>query len=202
MQMPEMDGLTASRRVRQLEAEQGTDHVRIVAMTANALAGDRELCLGAGMDDYISKPIRIEALVTALDKTPAHHHEPAETPAQPDSVLDTTKLDDLLAMTGGEPEFLAEMIDSYLETSPPLLSRLHDSLAAADAAAFRMAAHTLKSGSADFGAMALSGLCGQLEERGKTAQLADIGPLLEQAEALYQQVERALIAFKDRLDSG
>jgi CheY-like chemotaxis protein len=202
MQMPEMDGLDASRRVRRREAKMGTDPVRIVAMTANAMQGDRELCLAAGMDDYISKPIRIEALVAALNKTPAHvHHDVHHQENDMDdhnAVLDTAKLDDLLDMTGGDPEFLAEMIDSYLTTTPPLLAQLQQSLADSNAAAFRLAAHTLKSGSADFGAMTLSTLCSRLEEMGKTGQLDGAGPLVAQAETLYQQVENALITFKDR----
>jgi CheY-like chemotaxis protein len=62
VQMPEMDGLEASRRI----SAKGPDRPRIVAMTANAMAGDREACLAAGMDDYITKPIRVDALVEAL----------------------------------------------------------------------------------------------------------------------------------------
>jgi HPt (histidine-containing phosphotransfer) domain-containing protein len=169
-------------------------------MTANAMQGDRELCLTAGMDDYISKPIRIEALVEALNKTPAQaHHQESEMDDEHSAVLDTAKLDDMLDMTGDDPAFLAEMIDSYLATTPPLLAQLQQSLTNADTAAFRLAAHTLKSGSADFGAMALSKLCAQLEELGKTGRLDGASQWVAQAEALYRQVESALIAFKDRL---
>ena len=115
-----------------------------------------------------------------------------------DEILDETKLDDLLEMTGGDPEFLAEMIDSYLETTPPLLEQMQQSLISADAAAFRLAAHTLKSGSADFGAMTLSALCAQLEEMGKAADMDGAAPLVARALELYQQVEVALIAVRDR----
>ena len=68
VQMPEMDGLEASRRIN--AAYPGTDRPRIVAMTANAMQGDREMCLEAGMDDYIAKPIRVPVLIEALLNTP------------------------------------------------------------------------------------------------------------------------------------
>jgi CheY-like chemotaxis protein len=69
VQMPEMDGLEAARRIT--SRWQPTERPRIVAMTANAMAGDREECLAAGMDDYLTKPIRVEALVAALSQSPA-----------------------------------------------------------------------------------------------------------------------------------
>ena len=187
--MPEMDGLEATRRIRQNELESAGERLPIVAMTANAMQGDRERCLAAGMDDYVSKPIRVEALVGALSKVRAHedHHQPAHvdgsamhTDGAPSGagigadgdVLDVEKLNELFAMTGGDPAFMEELIDSYLETSPPLLATLEESVANGEAAGVRMAAHTLKSGSADFGAMILSGICAQLEEMGKTGELA------------------------------
>ncbi|MEW5958368.1 MAG: response regulator, partial [Chloroflexota bacterium] len=230
MQMPEMDGLETTRWIRRQEAESGEARLWIVAMTANAMQGDRELCLAAGMNDYVSKPIRVEALVEALGKARPHEREgeaalqqaqdaepgssgAGETsppyappiglslgtkPAPgPDAILDTAILDQLLEMTGGDPQFLAEMIDSYLETTPPLLEKLKQSLAAGDAAAFRMAAHTLKSGSTDFGALTLAGLCARLEEMGKAGVLEDAAPLVTQAEAAYEQVKVALAAIRE-----
>ncbi len=71
MQMPEMDGLEATRRIRQHKGDNGGQQPRIIAMTANAMQGDREACLAAGMDDYVGKPIRVDELLAALEKTPA-----------------------------------------------------------------------------------------------------------------------------------
>jgi len=90
------------------------------------------------------------------------------------------------------------MIDSYLETTPPLLTQLNERLAANDAAGFRMAAHTLKSGSADFGAITLSKLCAQLEEMGKDGTLAGAAPLVAEAEAIFAQVQPALTKVRNQ----
>jgi CheY-like chemotaxis protein len=216
MQMPEMDGLEATRTIRRREAEAGSPRLSIVAMTANAMQGDRELCVAAGMDDYVSKPIRVGELVDALEKIQGHKsgdgagqddHDgqapqedgPWETPppagqatGKDGAVLDPSALENLLELIGDEPEILAEMIDSYLETAPPLLAQLNQSLASGDAAAFRLAAHTLKSGSADFGATALSKLCEQLEEMGKAGTLAGAEPLVARAEAFFDEATIAL----------
>ncbi|MCB8983486.1 MAG: GAF domain-containing protein [Ardenticatenaceae bacterium] len=201
MQMPEMDGLEATRQIRRREAETGADHLPIIAMTANAMQGDRELCLAAGMDDYVSKPIRVEMLVEALRKVNPHtepHPPESQTPSSDSysSLLDMQAIENLLAMTGDDPAFLAEMIDSFLETTPALLAQLHDSLASSDASGFRLAAHTLKSGSADFGAMSLSRQFAQLEEMGKSGELNGAAALVAAAEALYAEVKLALEAIR------
>jgi HPt (histidine-containing phosphotransfer) domain-containing protein len=90
------------------------------------------------------------------------------------------------------------MIDSYLETGPPLLDKLHQGLSDGDAVAFRLAAHTLKSGSADFGAMTLSKACAQLEEMGKAGTLDGAAPLVAEVETLYQQVQIALTDLRNQ----
>ena len=219
VQMPEMDGLEATRRIRQLESESGSQRLPIVAMTANAMRGDRELCMAAGMDDYVSKPIRVETLVKALSKVAPHDdhgqlHEPEvaqplslpngiqEAPSEIDakdveSVLDMKAIDNLFEITGGDPAFLAELIDSYLATAPPLFKQLYQGLQEGDAAGFRMAAHTLKSGSADFGATRLAQLCGRLEEMGMRGALDGAEPLLKEAETLFGRVQWALGRLRD-----
>ena len=122
-QMPEMDGLEATQRIREREAELGLPPVYIIAMTANAIQGDRELCIEAGMDDYVSKPIRVEALIEAISKvhpradTAFDAVAPAEaqrvptsipqTQALGDGVVDRSVLAELLEMGGGDHEFLA-----------------------------------------------------------------------------------------------
>jgi CheY-like chemotaxis protein len=213
MQMPEMDGLEATRRIRETEADSGREAVHIVAMTANATQADREECLLAGMNDYVSKPIRVPDLVAALERTPAPHR-PAETPREAPAeveeatapaevgvashpgegseVLDPAALERLREMAGGDAAFVETMIESYLATSPPLLRRLRSSLESGDAPEMRMVAHTLKSGSADLGARALSALCARLEAMARSGTLEGATPLVAEAEDAYAQVEAAL----------
>jgi len=228
VQMPEMDGLEATRHIRrQWPGKQGP---HIVAMTANAMEGDREACLAAGMDDYVSKPIRVEALVGALSKvrpteepggrgaeengsggaeemgsggvytgelgSPAGGTEPTYGDHQ---VLDRAALETLLEVVGGEPALLGELIDSFLEETPPLLNNLRQALGQGDAAELRRAAHTIKSSSNDFGATTLAELCQELETMGKAGTLDRAAELVAQAEKEYEQVRVRLEAVRSEL---
>jgi CheY-like chemotaxis protein/HPt (histidine-containing phosphotransfer) domain-containing protein len=224
-QMPEMDGLEATRRIRQREEELALPPVHIVAMTANAIQGDRELCIAAGMDDYVSKPIHVEALIEAISKARPRaitaFDIAAPSPAQPaapeangtgeasfdpmsdpgsdsmsEPVIDRGVLDDLLEMGGGDRDFLVEMIDSYLTTAPALLEKLRVSASSGDAATLRLAAHTLKSGSKDMGATTLAAIFAQLENLGHQGDIAPTPALVAEAESLFSQVAAALAAVR------
>ncbi|MDX1416838.1 MAG: response regulator [Candidatus Promineifilaceae bacterium] len=215
VQMPKLDGLEATHRIRQREQEEGLPHMYIVAMTASALQGDREMCLSAGMDDYVSKPIRVELLVEALLRVPVpddERHSPrlpvGEETADPGhdgrrmasdaeaehwgEMIDHSALDNLFEVTGQDAVFMTQMIDSYLATSEGLLEKLRHGVQEGDAAEVRLAAHTLKSGSADFGAVELQELCRELEAKGKSGDLDGAGELLAQIEHLVPQVRAAL----------
>jgi CheY-like chemotaxis protein len=213
VQMPEMDGLEATRYI--LEHWSDEQRPRIIAMTANAMEGDREACLAGGMDDYVSKPIRVEELVRALSESgpktgsrsqnnSAGSNQEQEVEKVPDgnnkAVLDQTALDKLRKVVGGEDELLAELINSYLEETPPLLTRLHQSLAQADSTELRMAAHTIKSSSKDFGANTLAELSLELEKIGKAETLTGAADLVAQAEAEYGRVQVALEQVRDNLN--
>jgi HPt (histidine-containing phosphotransfer) domain-containing protein len=108
-----------------------------------------------------------------------------------------TALENLLEMTGDDPGFLAELIDSFLETTPPLLEKLKQSLTDGDAAKLRMAAHSLKSGSADFGALNFSQLCAQLEEIGRAGSVEGAADLVSRVETIYEQVRVALETIRE-----
>lgn len=207
MQMPEMDGLEATRQIHQRWP--GKQHPYIIAMTANAMEGDRDLCLAAGMDDYVSKPIRVEVLIQALQRGSANVHvrradkamEPARAEAEtsatlPHNYLDSAVLDNLRDTTGGAPEFLAELIDTFLEDAPQLLADLQQAVDKEDAAGVRLAAHSLKSNGAEFGAVTFSDLCRQLEMLGKSGQLAGAKALLNQVKEEFKQVKAALMAIR------
>ena len=116
VQMPEMDGLEATRRIR---ARWPDRPLWIVAMTANAMEGDREMCLAAGMDDYLSKPIRPEALAAALR---AVGPEPSRDPGRCRMTLDPAALTDLLEMVGDDSAFVDDIVDTYLRDAPDQLA--------------------------------------------------------------------------------
>jgi CheY-like chemotaxis protein len=106
IQMPEMDGLEATRQIHQ--RRDLAYYPYIVAMTANAMEGDRDMCLDAGMDDYVSKPIRIQSLIDALKRGASRdHNHHGENAMTDDSYLDAAALDNLSAMTGGDADFAA-----------------------------------------------------------------------------------------------
>ncbi|HMQ53308.1 MAG TPA: response regulator [Anaerolineae bacterium] len=222
MQMPEMDGLEATRQIRRTWSESSSPY--IIAMTANAMQGDREACLAAGMDDYISKPIRVEELVTALSRGaaalgPGEANEaqdpaaipggqdpaanldpplatPLETPSE--APLDLAALDRLRDLVEGDEAALVELIDSFLTEMPPLLVKLRQALAAEDATGLRLAAHTLKSSSRDFGALTLVTLSQELENMGQAGRLAGAAERVAELEAASEPVKVALAAIRDR----
>jgi signal transduction histidine kinase/DNA-binding response OmpR family regulator len=197
MQMPEMDGLETTRQIHQ--RWQGKLHPYIVAMTANAMEGDRETCLAAGMDDYISKPIRVQSLIEALERGAAHVRTQIEEQTVNDKptgdYLSQASLDNLWNMVGGDTEVLAELVNTFLEDAPVLLGDLRRAVEMGDAGTVRLKAHSLKSNGADFGALGFSEMCRQMEMMGKSGQLEGAQALLRQLEAEYRQVEAALVAM-------
>jgi len=181
------------------------------------------------MDDYVSKPIRVEELVGALSRsrpleagqegttleaatggagqlsdpepesetrrsTPLPPSSPDPTPRA--AVLDPTALENLLAVVGGEFEYLVELIDSFLEEAPKLLAELDGYVADGDPAGVRRVAHSLKSNGADFGARVFSELCKKLEMMGKDGDLEGAADLVARIAAEYKDVEASLGAVR------
>jgi signal transduction histidine kinase/CheY-like chemotaxis protein/HPt (histidine-containing phosphotransfer) domain-containing protein len=224
VQMPEMDGLEATRTLRSDLPEDRQPHV--IAMTANAMQGDREMCLAAGMDDYVSKPIRVDELVQALnrsrplksaqepradavmDRAPKANgdtSQPVAKGARPPGArdlaggvptLDPEALGNLLSVVGGEFDYLDELIDSFLEDAPQLLAELDQLVDAQDADGVRRVAHSLKSNGQDFGAVAFFDLCQRLEALGKSGRLNGASGLASEVMAEYGKVEGALMAVR------
>ena len=193
--MPEMDGLQASQAIRGLVDLK--TQPRIIAMTANAMEGDRETCLQAGMDDYVSKPVRVEELVTALLLSPAssddaaaanHNGSPTSTPepqsqkpvpsvppernatTRPVGHQDAEDLLTALRETVGDQadELLPELSELFQEEGPRLLCAIREAVNDADHQRLAAAAHTLKSSSASLGSRDLPKVCEQLETLGRT----------------------------------
>jgi len=203
VQMPEMDGFEASREItRRWPARRP----RIVAMTANAMQGDRELCLAAGMDDYVSKPIRVEELVAALERGVSL--EPQQTRAgggvaSPDQtrsdgekpsteVLDRGAFERLRATMGAG--FLEELLTTFLEDSRDLVQTMRRALDDRDVDSLRRAAHSLKSNAASFGATTLSTLARDLETLARSG-VVDGAP--QRVDRIAAECERALLALQE-----
>ena len=185
MQMPDMDGLEATRRIVATYPEGQRPY--IIALTANAMQGDRERCIEAGMDDYISKPIRLEDLQQAFERVPERPvAESAATPPAPSSI-DVNILQELIAMLGNDVEFAGGLIRDFLEDGAELVGNIRSAFDAGDAHELERAAHTLKSSSATFGAMETSRLCKVLEEHGHRGEMTDV---------VEQQIERLERCFE------
>jgi CheY-like chemotaxis protein/anti-sigma regulatory factor (Ser/Thr protein kinase) len=207
-QMPEMDGFEATRELRRMEADAGArQRLPVVALTANAMQGDRELCLEAGMDDYLSKPLGQAELAGVLKRwlpvalAPGEPSQPAadaqQAPAQDRArsaernPISRQALENITGLEGGDA-ILAKVIDIYLNDSPRILSELRAALAEQSADSLRRAAHKFKSSSANLGAERLAELCKQLEAIGRTEQIEGAAALLENIEQEYRLAESAL----------
>ena len=192
--MPEMDGYEATQRIRSGKIVQHA--VRIIAMTANAMQGDRERCLDAGMDDYIAKPVRLEELKAALERSAAALPAPALQPA-PDfhPHLDMEKLAQLKDLAGpGEEDPSAEFIGIYVDETPGYIKRIRDSMAAHDAGALKLNAHSLKGSSRPVGAERMAALGAEIEALAVKADFAAAEPILSEMEAEFEIVKELLLA--------
>ncbi|WP_413873885.1 response regulator [Albidovulum sp.] len=195
IEMPEMDGVEATRRI--LAAHPEGKRPRIIAVTANAMEGDRERFIEAGMSGYVSKPIRVPDLVEALTacfgrKTQEEANLPRNGTDEP---FDATAMARLLDTIGGDREALAELVESFLEEGPALIDRIGRAAVAGDAEALRQAAHTMKSSAADFGAMPLSRLCATLETQGRSGRTEGAEALAAEAAASYRAAAAALNVY-------
>jgi PAS domain S-box-containing protein len=187
VQMPELDGLGASREINQRWP--GDRRPRIVAMTANALQGDRELCEAAGMDDYVAKPVRVEELVAALGRCqPRSAAAPRAAPTA--KVIDQAVFERLGATMGGG--FVVELIDTFRDDAREQIDTLRRALAEADLEAFRRAAHSLKSTSESLGASGLADLARELEAQARAGSLEGAGGRVERLAGEYESAARAL----------
>jgi two-component system, sensor histidine kinase and response regulator len=168
VQMPEMDGLAATAAIRKSETNSRT-HLPIFAMTAHAMTGDRERCLQAGMDGYITKPVRfsdIEQAISGLTSTPLIRTLPADAAAR------SWNKAEALGRIEGDEELLQEMCQIFLDNSPKLLQKLHQAVATGDADGVMCAAHSLKGASSCLSASATSHAARQLEEMGRNRDLS------------------------------
>jgi PAS domain S-box-containing protein len=179
-QMPVLDGYAATGEIRRLEGDER--HTPIIAMTAHAMEGDRERCLAAGMDDYLSKPLRADDLDTTLRRW----IRPAEPAVMDRSVLRA------LSRDIGDGAIVDEICDLFLSETGLQLVRMRRSAVAGDAEALRAEAHTLKGSSANVGAIAVSSAAGAIESLAHTGDLRGAHPLLVQLTDAVELTRAAL----------
>jgi len=197
--MPEMDGFEATRRIRALEKERLLPATPIIAITANAMQGDRENCLQAGMNDYISKPVALEDLEAALERwvskgksiiQPEPKKVPQSVQAEPaSSVLDpavTERLRDLATATA--PSVLTEIYEAFLGSTVDYLAAMRQAAQAGDADGLRNAAHALKGASANVGGRTMAEISRQLEALGHLQSVPGADELIEQLEQEFARV--------------
>ncbi|MEM7357330.1 MAG: response regulator, partial [Acidobacteriota bacterium] len=202
VQMPELDGLETARHIRAHWPSPSGPW--LIAVTANAIRGDREKCLAAGMDDYVSKPLKSDDLRAALeryrDTVPASPRAARGTPdlaAPPtieDPVLDTGVLESLRDLDDGDGEILRETVDVFLETTPERLAGLRSALQVDDRESVERLAHTLKSSSGIVGGKRMMAICAELEKSSRSSGLDD-------ASHLVQRIAEQFADLSSELDS-
>jgi signal transduction histidine kinase/CheY-like chemotaxis protein/HPt (histidine-containing phosphotransfer) domain-containing protein len=222
-QMPVLDGYQATRRLRAREADAGAARLPVVAMTANAMAGDRERCLQAGMDDYLSKPVNRASLQSCLQRWQSQApavHTPVQALREPDPVdiaaglaalgaagfgengeaplpvLDNSVLDELLEVIGAQT---AHIIGVFLDDTPALIQQLQDASVAADLDQLRAIAHSLKSASANVGAIALSVAARRIEHDARAGTLERPAVAVALLIAEFARARIALAGYQNSL---
>jgi two-component system, sensor histidine kinase and response regulator len=227
VQMPEMDGFAATAAIRQMEAAMGC-HTPIIAMTGHAMKGDKERCLEAGMDAYLSKPIKPSELLALIDRmtkrlatnerreSDSPGQEPrrsSDKPAERDQVAsqattqpgvvakstDVLDLPALLARVENDWDLLNEMIALFLDSSPALLSEIEAGLARHDGQTVERAGHALKGAMQNMGAVSAARAASDLEEIGRRGDLTSAGQSLA---SLKQEFDRLVVALSDRSLGG
>jgi PAS domain S-box-containing protein len=205
-QMPELDGYSATQEIRSLEGP--GSHTPIIAMTANAMAGDRERCLAAGMDDYVAKPIRTEELYAALGRWIGWENEQGLPVSVPDSSgairaagagdsaddgIDESILDDIIQISPeGGTELVRELVGIFFGEAPARLEHLRGGAAAQDAPRLTRAAHALKGGAGNIGASRLAALCGRVEKQSRAGQLDGAAVIVAEIEIELERVRGVL----------
>ncbi len=204
--MPVMDGYTATREHREREASRGSARLPIIALTANALAEDRQKCLDAGMDDFISKPFSRRTLAKTIGRWARQHVMDRELQSARGDQDRSGNRDDILDMRAllqiaeldpsGDGDFVNSIIDSYVENADALIRDLEGASWSRDEAGVVRAAHALKSSSANVGAMRFAELCGVIETCARRADLESIDVDCEKARNEYEAVRATLLEQK------
>ncbi|MEM7712916.1 MAG: ATP-binding protein [Cyanobacteria bacterium P01_A01_bin.68] len=209
MQMPQMDGMTATQQI--FQEWEAPVRPRIILLTASIILGDKKNDLPFGIDDYLAKPFRIEELMQVLIKCQLKKEEVSqvndisqiESRNQNDSIIDTTALQEIYRIADfncavNAREFLIETIDDYLEETPKILQDINIAFNKDNFKTLQRFAHTLSSSSATLGASQLADLCAQLEMMVVGEMWEMITEQIAQIEAEYQDVKSALLQKREK----
>jgi CheY-like chemotaxis protein len=188
IQMPELDGLSATTELRAREARNG-GHVLVVAMTAHAMAGDRERCLAAGMDGYIAKPVQARELLDLIDSLTGAGPAPPRSSPRASSRL--------VQRFGGNEDLLRELVDIFLESNPALMVELHNAISRGDAAEVRRTAHNIKGSVGNFEAIDAHAAAQRLEEIGRSGNLQDAAAAFAALQDAIARLSPALAGIRD-----
>ena len=211
VQMPEMNGYEATAAIR--EVEEGTDrHIPIIAMTAHAMKGDRERCLAAGMDGYVSKPVEAPALFEAIESLapsssvdeasldePETDDDGIEEPllgeaSVPDELAVLAK-EQALTRFGGDRELLRELVELFRDELPGMLAEIDDAVTAEDVPLIERTAHTLKGAVSNFGALAAADAALVIEQMGREGELSEVGGAWQNLRSEMERLMPELLAF-------
>jgi CheY-like chemotaxis protein len=197
-----MDGYQATAEIRRREGP--GRRTPIIAMTANAMQGDRERCLAAGMDEYVAKPIRIAELETVLRRailgetpneptSPPQPEEPEAVPGDEAGVIDWAVLGRLQKLNRpGKANELGRLVGFFMEDTPPRLSAMRDAAARQDGPALKEVAHALRGASLHFGAREMVAVCDQLERCAQTPNLPGATELLDRLSEAFARTTTEL----------
>jgi two-component system, sensor histidine kinase and response regulator len=192
IQMPDMDGYEATRRIRQMRA--AVAKIPIIAITAHALAGEREKCIAAGMNDYLAKPVSLEQ-IGAVVRLWASKESSEEKAAVPDVmeqddgyVLDRERVSSFMAISRTQEGFLEGLVKTFRQDVPSRIDALRAAAATGDANDLALAAHAMKSSSGSVGAKRMLAMASSLEQAARSGRVEGAEAAIEQIAAEFRRV--------------
>jgi HPt (histidine-containing phosphotransfer) domain-containing protein len=193
-QMPEMDGFEATCQIRTMDGS--ARHTQIVAMTANALQGDKEKCLAAGMDDYIAKPIRQTELVGAIDRWSSRKQVSQQNSAKATKnvqLLDESALQELRGLANeDESDFVEQLLRIFVLETPGRIEGIRRAASMSDSRRVHETAHLLKGTCKQLGLIAMAGICQKLEDQGRSDDLQCCVEWISNLEHIFHETKELL----------
>jgi CheY-like chemotaxis protein/HPt (histidine-containing phosphotransfer) domain-containing protein len=221
--MPEMDGYEATKRIRENERQNAKRRLHIIAMTANAMQGDRDKCIAAGMDDYVSKPVQLAELRRAIEKWNGHDSAAANGKAAPalpmrievaastaqESATTTTSteppvdLERFAEVTGGNPEKIQRLLKTFLTQADEISQGLSIAIESGNARDVRLLAHKFVGASSSLGMVAVVPSLSELEQMGEGGELEGVAEVYAEFTSQLERVRQFIDDFqKSRAPSG